>query len=109
MSSQPKITGTVEAWESRTLGADAEFARRAPADLDAKIDASLNLHAISIRLPKDVIETYKLLAKMHGIGYQPLMRDAICRFAEAELKQVLINQLDQQDRAASAHGMPLAA
>lgn len=104
-----KITGTTDAWENKSLGADAAFVRRASIDLEGKIDTTLGLHAISIRLPKDVIEIYKLLAQVHGVGYQPLMRDAICRFAEAEMKQVLSDRVADETRARQDQGLPLAA
>ena len=54
--------------------------------------------SISIRLPKAVIETYKMLAGMYGLGYQPLMRDALCRFAEGEMKQLLLGAVETQRR-----------
>ncbi|HSY30251.1 MAG TPA: hypothetical protein VK832_22240 [Burkholderiaceae bacterium] len=85
-----KIEGTVENWESGALGQDAAHAKRAPKELDQAIDESLGLQAISIRLSKDLIEDYKIIAKMHGIGYQPLMRDALKRFAEGEYKRLAI-------------------
>lgn len=84
------IPGTTDAWEERKLGADAAHVKAAPQELQDAVDSALGLQAISIRLPKSTIDTYKALAKMHGVGYQPLMRDAICRWAEAELKQMLI-------------------
>lgn len=85
-----KIEGTVENWESGALGQDAAHAKRAPKDMDQAVDESLGLQAISIRLSKDLIDDYKIIAKMHGIGYQPLMRDALKRFAEGEYKRLAI-------------------
>lgn len=66
-----------------------------------EIDEALGLQAISIRLPKAVIDTYKMLAKMHGCGYQPLMRDALCRFAEGEMKQLLQGAVEVQRQRAT--------
>jgi predicted DNA binding CopG/RHH family protein len=86
----PKIEGSVENWESGALGQDAAHAKRAPKELDQAVDDSLGLQAISIRLSKELIEDYKIIAKMHGIGYQPLMRDALKRFAESEYKRLAI-------------------
>ena len=37
-----------------------------------------------------------MLAGMHGVGYQPLMRDALCRFAEGEMKQLLVGAVETQ-------------
>ena len=70
--------------------------RKVAPEIEAQIDEALGLQAISIRLQKSTIDTYKMLAKMHGVGYQPLMRDAICRWAEAELKQLLIGAVETQ-------------
>lgn len=84
-----KIESTDEAWESGALGADESHVRAAPADLEASIDASLGLQSISIRLPKQLIEAYKLIAAHHGVGYQPLMRDILQRFVPEGLKEVV--------------------
>lgn len=96
MSNKASIAGTTEAWESGALGKSAEFVRKASSETTNKIDEALGLQAISIRLPKAVIETYKMLAGMHGVGYQPLMRDALCRFAEGEMKQLLVGAVETQ-------------
>jgi len=90
MGKKTSIAGSTEAWEDRTLGASRAHARPATPETEAAIEQALGLQAISIRLPRSVIETYKALAQMHGVGYQPLMRDAICRWAESELKQMVI-------------------
>lgn len=90
MAKKASIPSTTEAWEERKLGADAAHAKRAPQEIQDAVDEAIGMQAISIRLPKSTIDTYKALAKMHGVGYQPLMRDAICRWAEGELKQMII-------------------
>lgn len=96
------IPGTVEAWEDGVLGQSADNVRKASDEVTKNIDDALGLQAISIRLPKATIETYKMLAKLHGVGYQPLMRDAICRWAEAEMKQLLASAVESQ-RQSSSH------
>ncbi len=96
MSKKTSILGTAQAWESGALGRSDQHAKKAPAELDRQIDDALGLQAISIRLPKATIDTYKQLAEMHGVGYQPLMRDAICRWAESELKMLLIGAVESQ-------------
>jgi bifunctional N-acetylglucosamine-1-phosphate-uridyltransferase/glucosamine-1-phosphate-acetyltransferase GlmU-like protein len=50
----------------------------------------LGLQMISIRLSKSTIDTYKALAKMHGVGYQPMMRDVLERWVVGEMKQMLV-------------------
>ena len=83
-----KIEGTAEAWEDRRLGADEEFV--AVADIDESlVDKCAGMKMISIRLPESLIEDFKALAKVHGLGYQPLMRQILERFAESEKKRLL--------------------
>jgi uncharacterized protein (DUF4415 family) len=85
-----KIEGTPEAWESGALGRDARYVRTAAAVVDQQVDDSLGLQMISIRLPKELIEDYKKIAEFQGIGYQPLMRDALKQFAETEYKRMAL-------------------
>jgi hypothetical protein len=97
-----KIPSTDQAWESGELGTSEAHAKQATASLQDEIDSSLGLQAISIRLPKQLIDAYKLIAAHHGIGYQPLMRDILQRFAPEGLKEVLqhheakADEIDQQ-------------
>jgi predicted DNA binding CopG/RHH family protein len=82
-----KIEGTEDAWDERRLGCDEEFAE--VADIDEKsVDSSLELQQISIRLQKSLIEDFKAIAQINGIGYQPLMRQILKRFAESEKKRL---------------------
>lgn len=90
MTDTAKIEGTAEAWESGALGRDAAHAKPAPKELEQQVDDALGLQAISIRLSKELIGDFKFIAKHHGMGYQPLMREALKRFAEAEYKRIAI-------------------
>jgi uncharacterized protein (DUF4415 family) len=96
MSKVITIPGDAEAWESGALGKSGAHVKKASKELEGRIDEALGLHMISIRLPRAVIETYKQLAKIHGVGYQPLMRDALCRFADDEMKKLLIGVVESQ-------------
>ena len=83
-----KIEGSVEAWENRQLGADERFV--AVSDIDeALVDKAAGMKLISIRLPETLIDDFKALAKVHGLGYQPLMRQILERFAESEKRRLL--------------------
>lgn len=104
MSKKSSIAGTAEAWESGALGKSDAHVREASSDIERQVDEALGLQAISIRLPKATIEVYKNLAKMHGVGYQPLMRDAICRWAEGELKMLLAGAVESQRTRAGKTG-----
>lgn len=96
MSKKQSIASTAEAWESGALGRADAHVRVASVDMERQVDEALGLQAISIRLPKATIEVYKDLAKIHGTGYQPLMREAICRWAEGELKMLLAGAVESQ-------------
>lgn len=84
-----KIASTDEAWETGALGSNEAHAKPASKEIELDIDESLGLQAISIRLPKQLIEAYKLIATHHGVGYQPLMRDILQRFVPEGLREVL--------------------
>jgi predicted DNA binding CopG/RHH family protein len=88
-----KIKDTEQAWDARTLGAEAEFVGVADVSHEQALEEALDLQAISIRLPKDLIRNFKLIAEFHGVGYQPLMRDVLQRFVPEELEHILETQL----------------
>lgn len=108
MSKKVKIKSTAKAWESGALGCSDAHVRGASSDIERQVDKALGLQAFSIRLPKATIEAYKNLAKMHGLGYLPLMRDAICRWAEGELKMLLAGAVDSQRTRAGKTGKAYA-
>jgi len=89
MNTIEKIPGTDEAWESRALGSDPNYASLAVGVDNAGIDAALELQPISIRLQKSLIDDFKLIAQLNGMGYQPLMRQVLTRFADCEKKRIL--------------------
>lgn len=62
------------------------------------IDHALELHPVSIRLPKALIEQLKLIGRAHGVGYQPLVRDVLSRFARSELRS-LVEQYEAARKA----------
>ena len=79
-----------EAWESGALGNDPEFAK----SLRGRYSVTRSTMRLPCsRSPSDCrsrsLRAFKLLAQVHGLGYQPLMRRALTRFAEAEMKLVL--------------------
>ena len=92
-----KTKTTDDPWDSRTLGAEAAYVGVADESHERALDDVLGLQAISIRLPKKLINDYKGIAQFHGVGYQPLMRDVLQRFVVAELAH-----LAKQRREASA-------
>lgn len=79
---------SIEQWDSRELGADEEHAKKSVNNGES-IDNSLELQMISIRMQKGLIEDLKDIAQLNGLGYQPLMKQVLKRFVEAEKKQML--------------------
>jgi antitoxin component of RelBE/YafQ-DinJ toxin-antitoxin module len=62
---------------------------------EQSLDASLELQMISVRLQKELLEQLKFIAHHYGIGYQPLMRDVLARWARTEML-VVAEQMKQQ-------------
>ena len=81
-------------WEEFDADLEANLAP-VPEGFKATVDAALGLQAISIRLEKSLIKQLKLIAAHHGIGYQPMVRDLLNRFARSEMTLILQSQLEQ--------------
>ncbi|MEJ1413630.1 MAG: CopG family antitoxin [Candidatus Sedimenticola sp. (ex Thyasira tokunagai)] len=106
MTESQKVTSTAEAWENRELGADEEFVRVAD-DIDiSDLQKSLKLQMISIRLQESLIEDLKFIAQLHGVGYQPLMKQVLTRFADSEKKRILREQASKQKKEIAENGCP---
>ncbi len=101
MRKKTKIPNTDAAWESGALGETEKFVRVAPPQLKALIDDALGMQMISIRLEKELIDSFKTLGEFHGVGYQPLMRDALKRFAAAQMKEIVSDIVQAQKIAPS--------
>lgn len=91
-----KMAGSPEAWEDGKLGRDESFVNSASKELEQQIDEALCLKAISIRLPTKLIDDFKFIASQHGLSYQPLMREALKRFADAEYKLIAIELANEK-------------
>ena len=88
MSKANKIEGTTEAWEEGILGCDADFAKASSLDMEA-VSEIIGLKSISIRMQPDLLEELKMLADINSIGYQPLIKQVLRRFVDAEKKIML--------------------
>ncbi|MEX0963361.1 MAG: hypothetical protein WDZ52_04870 [Pseudohongiellaceae bacterium] len=97
-----KIEGTVEAWESGKLGNDEEHAKLAPIEAQKALDNATGLKPVSIRLPVSLIEELKVIADFNQIGYQPLIRKHLQRFASAELRAMAIRYHEEKKSEAEA-------
>jgi predicted DNA binding CopG/RHH family protein len=91
MTNAKKIEGTIEAWEEGKLGNSETHARPSKTVTGDMVNEALGLQMISIRLEKELIDLLKAIAKIHGIGYQPLIRDQLHRFANAEARSLVMN------------------
>ena len=96
-----KIENTAEAWEDGRLGRSEQHIAVADKSVEDTLDEALGLQSISIRLPKQLIDQFKLIGHFHGVGYQPLMRDVLTRFVPGALKEILDAQV-QLSKAAEA-------
>ncbi|RYE40785.1 MAG: hypothetical protein EOP24_39455 [Hyphomicrobiales bacterium] len=94
-----KIAGTDEAWEGRQLGASADHAEVASAEHLQALNDALGMQSISIRMPREMIDAYKLIGAHHGVGYQPLMRDILQRFIPEGLKEVMEHHTEKASQA----------
>jgi uncharacterized protein (DUF4415 family) len=101
MSKKTKLPSTDAAWESGALGENEQSVRVASPQVKALIDDALGMQMISIRLEKELIDSFKTLSEFHGVGYQPLMRDALKRFADAQMKEI-VSEIVQSQRTAPA-------
>jgi uncharacterized protein (DUF4415 family) len=72
------------------------------------IDEGLGFRAISLRLDKTLIDQFKELARLGGIGYQPLMRDVLTEYAKAN-EHKLVALLPASEAAQRADKTFLAA
>lgn len=93
--SKTKKPSTDTAWESGELGENLESAKVVSQEVEHAIQDAVGMQMISIRLPKSVIEDFKVIAQIEGIGYQPLMREALMRFAECESKRIMREYADK--------------
>lgn len=88
MSKGKKIEGTVEAWENGLLGSDEHYAKLSDLDVET-VRKAAGLKTISLRVQPDLLEELKQIAELHGLGYQPLIKQVLRRFVDAELKMLL--------------------
>lgn len=95
------VKGTIQNWESGELGQSAEHAVPISPEEMAALDTALELRPISIRLQRELVAKLKFIAFHHGIGYQPLVRDILNRFASHEFVRIA-RQIQEERQAESA-------
>jgi len=89
MSATPKLRKSKKAtrfdadnklWETRQLGASPEHAVRVSEEEDRALDDGMNLQLLTFRIQKPIVDQLRQLAKLEGIGYQPLMRQVLTKY-----------------------------
>lgn len=81
-------TNPASPWEELDSDLDESVVGIASADQEAEIEDALELQMISIRLQKSLIRQLKFIADFHNVGYQPLIRDLLGRFARSEIRDI---------------------
>jgi hypothetical protein len=108
MNAKVKQTRDDDVWEDRALGADEAFAEVAP-DINDQVDAALDLHPISIRLQRGLVDNLKALAQLNGLGYQPLIRQILQRWVDSEIKVLVAQRVNETTSASKASPRRVAA
>lgn len=95
-----KIPGTVGNWESCALGMNPDHAKAVSPEEVAAIEraAGISMQLISMRMPTDLLHVLKEIAKYRGIGYQPMIRDLLDRWAVGEIKTILNERLHETQK-----------
>ena len=96
MTKTRKIESNDDAWETGALGQDEAHVKVSKSVNEEAIDKGLNLTPVTIRLQKSLVENFKSIAALNGIGYQPLMRQVLTRFADCEMKKIARDLLIEQ-------------
>ncbi len=96
MSNSDIVVAGANPWDQFDTDLDASTAGRATPEMERGADEALGLQMISIRLQKSLLSNLKAIAKHHGVGYQPLIRDILNRFARSELRTILSALLDEK-------------
>lgn len=95
MNAKARITPNDDPWEDRTIGSEERFVEVAT-DINAEVDVALDLHPISIRLQKNLVDNLKALSHLHGLGYQPLIRQILTRWVDSEVKIMIAQRVNEQ-------------
>lgn len=97
-----EIYGNIDLWESGELGSSKETAKISNFSVE-DLQKSIQLQAISLRMQKDVLENLKFIAKYHGIGYQPLIKQILKRFVDSEMNEILKKEINLQSHMPKRH------
>jgi predicted DNA binding CopG/RHH family protein len=108
MTKTKKIRNTEEAWETGLLGREEDFVQKVNIESEL-VDSALALQAISIRLQKGLLDDLKDIAQIRGLGYQPLIKQILKRFVDAEKKLLLQERAAEEARKEESEQEPIKA
>lgn len=91
----------VDLWERGELGQSAEHAVVAQGSKQ-EVDDALGMQLISIRLQKQLVGDLKKIAEYHGVGYQPMIRDLLNRFARSEILSIIKERMSELEASQAA-------
>lgn len=83
------VQDTEDAWETGLLGESERYAAVAETIGEQALNDAAGLKMISIRLQQSLIDDLKSIAAINGIGYQPLMRQALKQYVDIEKRRIL--------------------
>ena len=83
-----------ELWENGGLGQSEDHAVVAQGSKQ-EVDDALGMQLISIRLQKQLVNDLKKIAEVHGVGYQPMIRDLLNRFARSEILSIIKQRMTE--------------
>ena len=106
MSTSNQATGR-QPWEGLDDDLTDDVVSAVPQEEVQAINEALGMQMISIRLQRDLINVLKEIAAYHGIGYQPMVRDLLHRFAVSEIKEILSKRLVEAEKKETEAGEPV--
>ena len=107
MTTPEKIPGTIDNWDvDGPLGKDEQYAKVTTDFTVEDVQDSLGLKPVSIRMQESVLSDLKVIAKYHGIGYQPLIKQILKRFVDSEFRQIVCKQVDDKNNDCDSDDAP---
>ena len=99
MANVRAVQSPEDAWDTGELGRDEAHVKVSPEESNEKLDEGLELQMISIRFQASLIDQLKFIAAYHQIGYQPLIRDVMARWAKSEVLNIAREMKEQIEAA----------
>lgn len=85
-------------WEEHDTDLEAVCVA-APEGEAEEVRRAIGLQMVSMRLQPELVNNLKQIAAYYGIGYQPMIRDLLNRFARSEIQQILESRIEELIKA----------